>query len=124
MWRKYNPNPYGRNGSDCVYRAISKATGQTWEDTYWDLAYAGAALGDAPNANHVWAEYLKNKGFKRYIIPDSCPDCYTIAEFCEDNPTGLYVLGTGSHVVTAINGNYFDSWDSGQEPVLYVWRRM
>lgn len=123
MWKQYNPNPAGRRGSDCVYRAISKATGQSWNDTYWDLAYAGAVLSDAPIANHVWAEYLKQKGFKRYVIPDSCPECYTVKDFCEDNPTGLYILGTGSHVVTVINGNYYDSWDSGNEVPIYVWRK-
>lgn len=122
MWKKYNPNPEGRNGADCVYRAISKATGQSWIDTYWDLAYAGAALGDAPVSNFVWAEYLKRKGFKRYIVPDTCPVCYTVRDFCDSHPTGLYILGTGSHVVTVVNGDYFDSWDSGNEVPIYFWR--
>ena len=124
MWIRYNPNPTGRNGVDCVYRAISKATGQSWRETYWDLAYAGDALGDAPVANNVWAAYLKKKGFKRYVVPDTCPDCYTVRDFAEDHPVGLYILGTGSHVVTVHNGNYFDSWDSGNEVPIYFWRKI
>lgn len=123
MWINYNPNPEKRNGSDCVYRALSKALNQTWEDTYWDLAVLGAEMGDAPIANHVWAEYLKENGFKRYIVPDTCPACYTVKDFCENHPTGLYVLGTGSHVVTVYHGNYFDSWDSGNEVPIYFWRK-
>ena len=123
MWKRYNPNPAGRNGIDCVYRAISKATGQDWYTTYWELAGMGAEIGDAPVANDVWGAYLRRKGFHRYVIPDSCPDCYTVKDFCEDNPTGLFVLATGSRVVTVINGIYFDSFDSGNEVPIYLWRK-
>lgn len=30
----YNPNPERKLVGDCVIRAISKVTNQTWEDTY------------------------------------------------------------------------------------------
>jgi len=33
----YNPNPLKKHVGDCVIRAISKATGQTWEKTYTEL---------------------------------------------------------------------------------------
>jgi len=31
----YNPNPERKLVGDCVIRAISKVTNQTWEDTYY-----------------------------------------------------------------------------------------
>lgn len=92
-------------------------------DVYWDLAITGAELGDAPVANAVWAAYLKENGFERYVIPDTCPDCYTVRDFAEDHTTGTYILGTGSHAVTVSNGNYFDAWDSGNEIPVFFWRR-
>lgn len=36
---------------------------------------------DLPNANHVWGAYLKNKGFKQYII-DNDKEIYTVNDFC------------------------------------------
>ena len=33
----YNPNPKRKLVGDCVIRAISKATGNDWEDVYLDL---------------------------------------------------------------------------------------
>ena len=66
---------------------------------------------------------LKDFGFKRRSIPDTCPACYTIREFCEDHPVGTYILGTGSHVVAAIDGNVYDSWDSLDETPILYWRK-
>ena len=118
-----NPNPRNGRVGDCVIRAITIATDSTWEKVYSELAAYGFMMGDMPSSNEVWAQYLKDKGFKRAIIPDDCPkDCYTIRDFCEDNSKGIYILGTGSHVVAVIDGNYYDTWDSGYEVPIYYWR--
>ena len=71
----------------------------------------------------VWGSYLKGKGFRRFILPDTCPDCYTVKDFCLDYPYGTYLLATGSHVVAVINGDYYDAWDSGNETPIYYWTR-
>lgn len=47
----------------------------------------------------------------------------TVAEFCREHPQGLYVLVCDGHVVTAVDGEYWDSWDSGDEAVIYYWER-
>lgn len=123
MYIPYNPNPAGKYVGDCVIRAIVKATGDSWERIYNDVASKGYALRDMPSSNHVWASYLKDRGFKRYVIPDTCPDCYTVREFCSDHPYGVFILGTGTHVISVVDGNYYDSWDSGDEiPILYFER--
>ena len=38
MFHYYNANPFGRNVDDCTIRAISLATGKTWDETYLELA--------------------------------------------------------------------------------------
>jgi len=119
----YNPNPAGLTVGDCVVRAISKLTGHDWAETYIGISYEGYILSDMPSSNNVWAAYLKKQGYKRYVIPDSCPDCYTIKDFCNDNPNGSFLLATGSHVVTVIDGDYFDAWDSGNEIPIYFWTK-
>ena len=124
MFVYYNPNPLGLSVGDCTIRAISCALDIPWEQTYTLLAQLGYEMRDMPSSNRVWAELLKINGFKKYQLPDTCPSCYTIRDFCHDYPIGTYVVGTGEHVVCVINGNYFDSWDSGNEiPIYYFERR-
>lgn len=123
MWVKYNPNPTGRNVEDCAVRALSKALNISWEDAYALIASAGFAMGDMPHSNSVWGAVLRQHGFYRKAIPDTCPDCYTAADFCKDNPKGIYVLGFGRHVATVVNGQLFDSWNSENEIPQFVWYR-
>lgn len=122
-WKYYNPNPDKNLVGDCTIRAISLATGKDWESTYMGIAMVGYELHDMPSSNAVWGAYLRKNGFDRYIIPNECPNCYTVEDFCRDNPYGLYVLATGIHVVTVIDGNYYDTWDSGKEIPIYYFKK-
>lgn len=120
----YNPNPLKLSVGDCVIRAISLILNKSWEQTYIELTDLGFTMYDMPSSNRVWSELLKDYGFIRKIIPNTCPDCYTVKDFCYDNPFGEFILGTGEHVVAVRDGNYFDSWDSGNEiPIYYFERR-
>lgn len=122
MYCEYNPNPNGKRVGDCVIRAIAKAMNMSWDAAYASIALQGYLMKDIMSSNSVWGEYLRRHGYKRYVIPDTCPDCYTVREFCEDHPEGKYILATGSHVVVAEDGCYFDAWDSGDETPVYFWR--
>lgn len=120
---QYNANPINRRAGDCTVRAISKALDQSWEYTFLDMSLQGFVLYDMPSANHVWGAYLRTKGFERKIIPDTCPDCYTVKDFCDDHPKGTFLLAINGHVVTVIDGAYYDTWDSGSEIPIYYWQR-
>lgn len=120
----YQPNPAGKSVGDCTVRAISKALGQTWEETYIGLALEGFSRGDLPNADSVWGPYLKDHGFNRYWIPDDCPDCYTVDRFAKEHPKGIFVLSMpGKHVVTVDDGVIYDAWDSRNEVPTYFWTK-
>lgn len=122
-WVNKNLNPRGKHVGDCVVRSVAKACRKTWDEAYTALTVQGFADKDLPSSNLVWGNYLKSEGFKRYAVPDTCPDCYTVEQFCEEHPAGTYVLALQSHVVVAVDGQYWDSWDSGQEPLIYYWER-
>lgn len=119
----YNANPFGNNTPDCVVRAISFIMNEDWDTTYMKLMLRGFELKRPMEVNHVWGSYLRSNGFQRYIIPNTCPDCYTVEDFCKDNPKGDYVLATGSHVIAVRDGNYYDTADSGQEVPIYFWTK-
>lgn len=116
---KYNPNPAHRNVSDCSVRALSKALDQSWEETYIGLAIQGLLMSDMPHANSSWGTYLKRKGFVR----DMAPENMTVSEFADEFNRGTYILALSGHVVCIKNGVLFDSWDSGDEIVLYFWTK-
>lgn len=117
----YNPNPKGKTVGDCAIRAVAKATNQPWTNAYTGLSLEGYLEGDLPNANHVWGKYLKKKGFKKALIPDTCPDCYTVKDFAEDHPKGMFVLSLDNHVVAVNEGDWFDAFDSSEMPVNFYW---
>jgi hypothetical protein len=83
----------------------------------------GFLMGDVISSNSVFGSVLRQHGFSRYAIPNTCPDCYTINDFADENPHGVYVVGTGNHVVTIRNGVIYDSWDSRQEIPQYYWTK-
>ena len=116
---KYNPNPAHRNVSDCSVRALSKALDQSWEETYIGLAIQGLLMSDMRHANSSWGAYLKRKGFVR----DMAPENMTVSEFADEFNRGTYILALSGHVVCIKNGVLFDSWDSGDEIVLYFWTK-
>lgn len=121
MYIEWNNNPVGRRVGDCSVRAISKALDVDWETAYAMIASTGFAMGDMPSSNSVWGAVLRQNGFKKQAIPNSCPDCFTFADFARDNPRGTFVLGTGSHVATVVDGDLYDSWNSSDEIPVFVW---
>ena len=119
----YNPNPMLKQTDDCVIRAVSKALGIPWKEAYIKLAVKGYEMADLPNNNAVWGSVLRDNGFIRETIPNTCPDCYTIEAFCKDHPKGIYVLGTGTHAITVIDGDFYDTNYSGDKIPLYMYRK-
>lgn len=120
---EYNPNPLKKLTGDCVVRAICMAEDKDWDDAYIRLVMKGFAMKEIPMANNVWGSLLKDLGYTRHVIPDTCPDCYTIQDFCEEHPQGIYILGTGTHAVAVADGSYYDTWDSGEEVPINYWTK-
>lgn len=122
-WTMYNPNPDKRGKDDCAVRAIAKALDTDWDGAYLILTAKGFQMKDMQNGNAVWGAALRDRGYRRGIIPNTCPDCYTAEEFARDHPTGTWVLGFGNHVCTVRDGQIFDSWDSSAELPQYYWTK-
>lgn len=122
-WQMFSNNPTGRNTGDCAIRAVSLALDVDWETAYALIAMNGFLMGDVISSNSVWGAVLRQNGFSRYAVPNTCPDCYTVGDFADENPHGMYVVGTGNHVVTIKDGVVLDSWDSRNELPVYYWTK-
>lgn len=126
-YRFVNPNPLALRTGDCAVRASCLATGKSWDEAYTEITRLGRSMGLMPDQGAVWGAFLRKEGFVRKIIPNTCPDCYTIKDFAMDHPKGIYVMavnGNPGHVVTIIDGDYLDVWDSGDEiPSFFYIRR-
>ena len=121
-WKRYNANPDDKRVGDCTVRAISTAVGLSWECTYAGLATMGFMLRDMPSADHVWGQYLRWRGFRRAAIPCRDEPC-TVDDFCREHPDGTYVLAIHGHVVCVVDGDYYDTWESGEEHPVYYWTK-
>lgn len=123
MWQYINRNPLNKSVGDCTVRAICTAMDKDWYETYLDLCLSGMEMADMPSSNAVTTAYLKRNGFRRRTLPDECPECYTIADFCKDHPNGTYIIGTGSHLTTVIDGVLLDTWQSENETPVYYFEK-
>lgn len=123
MWVYANPNPCRQEEPDCVIRAIALATGKTWDDVHWDLCVMSHEKCTMPSTNWLWGAYLTRNGFEKFLLPESCPSCTTVRQFCKRFPKGTYIIGTGNHAVCVKQGNYMDAWDSGDEIPTYFFRK-
>lgn len=119
----YNPNPLGNKTGDCVIRALTKFLDIDWDTVFMDLFAMAFKKKDMMDKNSTWGDYLKSLGYERRFIPDTCPMCYSIADFADDHPVGKYVVATDSHVVAIVDGNYYDSWDSGDKIPMFYWEK-
>lgn len=120
MFIHFNANPQGKSVGDCTVRAISKALNRPWNSVYTSLCAKGYEMSDMPDSNAVWGEFLKDCGFNRYFIPNSCPSCFSVSDFADKYNQGTYIVGTGTHVICIIDGCIYDNYDSSDKfPVYY-----
>lgn len=118
-----NPNPSGKITGDCVIRAICIAENISWRKCLLELTAYSYFLHEVLDSNSLWFEYLIDFGYTYHTLPNTCPLCYTVKRFCHDHPFGTYIVCMGTHVVAVIDGDYYDTWDSGNEVVTYYFRK-
>ncbi len=130
----HNENPFGLDVGDCVIRAITTALSYNWFMVHDELSFLSRKMADMPSSNRVWKEYLTGKGWKEVVVDNSCPNCFSVKEFCKKHPKGRFILSTcsiesanniivtASHVIAVIDGDYYDTWDSGADvPLSYFY---
>lgn len=120
----YNANPRNRITSDCVFRAIARATEIPYNDVVKGLAELHCLTGYECTDKRTIDSFLKAHGWTKNKQPRKADNTkYTGKEFClqlqawnKDFPqseNGRYVaMIGGNHVIAIVNGKVNDTWNS------------
>lgn len=125
-WACYNPNPKSRNIGDCTLRAYCAAFGIDWDKAF-DIA-SKIAKDNSSMIQYMFPKIMedhfgceKDPDYNKNGRKAQTKDRITVNEFAMTHPYGTYVLGVRQHAVTVKNGEYWDSWDSGDKKVDTVY---
>lgn len=115
-----NPHPNGIvTHGDCVYRAISIATGKSWLEVYDELTALGRELLCPPNDKYTYATYLDRIADRQTIKSfGKRPTGKTVARL---DPSKIYVVRQANHLSTVKDGKVRDTWDSSDKSAYIVW---
>ena len=120
MLQYFNPNPKHISANDCVIRALCGFFDLSWDEAYDMLYDEGRRVKEIPTTNWVWEGLLERKGLVRTYMR-CATNCPTVREFLNVNNRGTYILCTGTHVIYARDGNFYDTWNSGDLRVQYFY---
>ena len=104
---------------DCVFRAISIATGKTWLEVYDDFCELGRTLIAPPTDMVTLKTYLDRRANRVEVIVNR--KRLTGADLAKRKDGKTYVIRTARHVATIKDGKVRDTWDSGSKSGYIIW---
>lgn len=123
-FKYYQPNKkdikdeYG----DCVIRAFCKAEGKEWLQVFDELIPFARETQTMPNNKPAYEKYLAAMGYKWVgLKAEKGKKRLTPETFCRKYKTGTYILRVSNHLVTIVDGYYYDTWESGDKGVYGYW---
>lgn len=125
MFEFYNPHPQQKIVGDCVKRALTKASGLTYQEVSNELNRIKREIGASSYAsNSVWQAYVdKNlKGIKISFPAEKGKPRMNGERFCQEHPTGTYILNMAKHLACCVDGVIYDTWDSSEKCVYNAYR--
>lgn len=125
-YKYYQPNKKDLKDEyeDCVIRSLTKATGREWLQVFEELLSYAREFQCMPNEKLCYERYLKDNGFCYVGISNKKGSKRpTVDRFAKDHKIGTFVLRTAHHIVTVVDGIYYDSWDSGEKSLYGYWEK-
>lgn len=115
MFIYYNANPYGRKVNDCTVRAISLATGETWNNTYKELSDFARMQGSMFD-DIMYIDFYLDKNFEK-IYCKASNQRLTVDNFIKKYNKGIYLITMRGHITCCINGTIYDTFYPGDRLV-------
>lgn len=116
-----NPHPKGiKSHGDCVYRAISIATGKDWLTVYDELTKLGRELLAPPNDKLTYATYIDRIADRITVeTVGGRPKGNTVARL---DPSKTYLMRMANHLACVQGGKIRDTWNCGEKAAYIVWQ--
>lgn len=114
----YNANPNNDIIGDCVTRAISLATG----DSYYDIEEKLYLTADLLDCERLCVDCYRVLIENVYKFPTIQCKGMLVGEFAQKYPNGVYIIRVPQHLTTIVNGNIQDLWDTSMEVCDIAWR--
>ena len=124
MFIKYNNNPKNKKTGDCVIRAISFATKNSWENTYRALPEIPSKQSLKLNDTNISRKYLKILGYEQQKMPRKADNTrYTVHEFCNQlaKKNVTYIIKVANHITVVKDKDLYDTWDCSNKSVGNYW---
>ena len=114
-FKLYNANPLGRKVNDCTVRAISLATGRSWDSAYIMLSEYARKQCIMPDEVDYIDDYLR-ANFKRVC---GCKGLQrTVGDFALNHPKGTFLITMSGHITCCIDGCIYDTFDPSDR---FIW---
>lgn len=127
--RTFDPHPfrkeanvYTRNPEDCVVRSISKLTNTEYKNVYNSLMERAKKLYISSfTYKKVFVDEIREKyHYELYKLPKY----ETLGEFMHKHKTGRFIVTLDDHMLSYINGIWYDSDDVLKFADIYLTRKV
>lgn len=115
MYKFYNANAVNRFEDDCVIRAISCATGKSWDYVYEYLSDIAQYEGTLLDKREFVINYLDKTYRRLYGIHGTVGD---ISGIYADN---ILLITMPGHITCSKYGIIYDTFDCRNREAEYVW---
>jgi len=127
MSYKFFSSSKRKRAYDCSVRSIMASEGISWEEAYTALCQTGMKEQRMPSEIEVIGKTLEQYGY----IAEKAPmvKCgnrnrrLTVREIARRNKNSTLILSVTGHVVCVKNGDWLDTWDSGDCKVFKIFRK-
>ena len=116
MYKFHNNNALGLFENDCTVRAISTATGNSWDDTYKHLSNTARLRGTMMDDKDFIKDYLDEHYDRMYDIPE------TVGQVAGTYPNNVLLITMNGHITCAVYGVIYDSFDCRERIAEYCWK--
>lgn len=115
MFKFYNANPVENFTDDCTVRAISCATGKSWDYVYDELSDLAQIKGTMMDNREFIIDYLDSRYKRVPYLPN------TVGETSDMYVNNILLITLHSHICCSKFGIIYDTFDPRDKFVEEAW---
>ena len=112
-----NENINGEHIGDCVTRAITLASGLSYEEVQRKLWLTGELFDCDCLCRFCYEHFIEDVLGYRKVNCESL----TVGEFADKHPVGTYLIRVPEHLTCIVNNKVMDTWDTRSCKVDMAW---